>query len=99
MTVAPLFGGTAGRVALDEEYLGQRRVFLRTVSQFTRQPASGHDSLALHHFSGFLGRRTGLGSKKHFLHYYLRFVRMLFQIIGQHITDYLIHRSEYFLVS
>ena len=43
--IAPLFRGAAGRIALDNIKLGQFRIALRAIGQFSRQPAASERTL------------------------------------------------------
>ncbi len=49
--VAALLGGAAGGVALDDEDLGQRRVFLLTVGELAREPRDIERALAPRHLA------------------------------------------------
>ena len=44
--VASLFGGAAGRIALDDVKLGQFRIALGAIGQFSRQAAAGESAFA-----------------------------------------------------
>ncbi len=49
--VAPLLGGTAGRIALDQEQLGQRRVLLLAIGELAGQAGDIERALAAGHLA------------------------------------------------
>ena len=61
LAVAPLLGRSAGRVALDQEELRQRRVLLLAVSELAGQPGHVEYTLPAGHFTGLARRFAGAG--------------------------------------
>src|SRR6185437_8876800 len=64
--VAPLFGGAAGRVALDDEDLRQRRILLLTVGELAGKTRDVERALAARHLAR-LARRLARARRLHHL--------------------------------
>ncbi len=59
LAVAPLLGGAAGRIALDQVKLAQRRVLLLAVGELAGQPHAVQHALAARHFARLARRLAG----------------------------------------
>ena len=94
-----LLGRTAGRITLYEEKLAAGRVLFGAVSQFTRQSASRHGTLALYAFAGLTSGDACGGSKYYLVDYQFGLLRMFLQIIGQRFTDRLIDSAGHLAVA
>ena len=97
--VAALFGRTACRVTLDEEYFAGFRVAVRAVGQFAGQSAAAHGVLALHAFTCLAGCDARRGGEHHFVADELGLFRMLFQIVGERFAHGLLHGSRHLRVA
>ena len=64
--VTPLFGGTTGRIALDDEQFGVGRIAVGTVGEFAGQPATRKRAFA-HRLAGFAGSLARTGGQQSLL--------------------------------
>ena len=79
--VAALLGRTARGVALHEVQLGQRRILLLAIRQFSRQPGDVQGALAAGHLPRLARRFPGPGRVQHLADDGLGFRRVLQQVI------------------
>ncbi len=61
LAIAPLLGGAAGRISLDDEQLAQRGIFLGAIGQFPRQAASVQGTFPADELFGLAGCFAGTG--------------------------------------
>ena len=97
--VTALLRSTASGVTLYQEEFAQTGVLFGAIRQLARETGAAHDSLALDHLAGFSGRVTRLGCEDDLLYDGLGVVRVLFEVVGQHIADRLGDRLRDFLVA
>ena len=90
MAITALLGGTTGGVSLNEEYLTVLRVFIRAVSKFSGESATGHGVLALYTLTCFTGSNTGGGGKDDLVTDELCFLGVLLEVVAQCLTDSLL---------
>ncbi len=99
VAVAPLLGRSAGRVTLDEEYLTLLGILVGTVGKLAWQSASAHHILALHTLTRLAGCDAGRGRQDDLLANLLGLIRMFLQVIGQRLTDSLLHSAHNLVVA
>src|SRR5437763_1802121 len=89
----PLFGGTAGGVALDDEDLRQRGILLLTVGQLAGQPCDVQRALAAGHFARLARRLARARRLDHLGDAQTRFLRMLEEEFLQLRADGVLHHA------
>ena len=85
--IAPLLGGAAGRIALDDVDLALRRIALLAVGELARQHAAVERTLAPHQVAGLAGRFTRARRVDRLLDDALGDDRVLFEERAQALVD------------
>ena len=89
--IAPLLRGAAGGVTLDQEQLGQRRVFLLAVGELARQAGDVEGALAARHLARLACGLAGTRRVDDFRDDRLGFLRALqqefFELFGHGLFD------------
>ena len=77
-SVSAVFCASSGGISLDEEYLALRRIFVRTVCEFSGKRKAVQSSFSSGQISGFSGRLSCSGCFDTFFQYYLSLSRIFF---------------------
>ena len=95
LAVAPLLGGAAGRIALDEEDLRLRRIALLTVGELAGQARDVERALAAGELAGLARRLARLRRLHHLADDHPRLLRMLLEPLREQVVDQpLDHRAD-----
>jgi hypothetical protein len=94
--VAPLLGGSTGRVALDDEDFAQRRIFLLAVGEFAGQACDVERALAPRHLARLSRGLAGPRGVDDLADDGFRFGRVLEQKLGEARGDGGFHHALHF---
>ncbi len=96
LAIAPLLGGAAGGVALDDVDLAQRRVFFLAVGQLAGQAHAVQHAFAACHLACLARGLAGARGLDDLAAEDLRVVRFFFQIVGERLGDDVLDRRAHF---
>ena len=99
MSIAALLGRAACGVTLHEEEFAFGGVLGGAVGELAGQTGAAEGGFALHHLARLAGGVTGLRSQHHLIYNLLRILRILFQIVGQHLAHHLVHDTRHLAVA